>query len=197
MSKKAILLSGGMDSIALAYWKKPSLAFTIDYGQLPASKEIISSKEVTNILGIEHHIISVNCAELGSGDLVGKGAAAISPSTEWWPFRNQLLITFALMKAITLEVNEIMVGSVKTDEFHSDGTKFFYDIMNQLSNFQEGKISVTCPAIEMTTSELISVSNIPKNILLWAHSCHKSAIPCGNCRGCFKYANVVSELNLF
>ena len=27
----ALLLSGGMDSIALAYWRKPSIAITIDY----------------------------------------------------------------------------------------------------------------------------------------------------------------------
>ncbi len=35
MSKTAILLSGGMDSIALAYWKRPELAITINYGQKP------------------------------------------------------------------------------------------------------------------------------------------------------------------
>jgi len=33
---KAILLSGGLDSIALAYWLRPQIAVTIDYGQRPA-----------------------------------------------------------------------------------------------------------------------------------------------------------------
>ena len=36
----AILLSGGMDSIALAYWKKPAHSITIDYGQKAANAEM-------------------------------------------------------------------------------------------------------------------------------------------------------------
>lgn len=44
MSKTAILLSGGMDSIALAYWKRPEIAITIDYGQKPAAAEVVASK---------------------------------------------------------------------------------------------------------------------------------------------------------
>ena len=35
----ALLLSGGMDSIALAYWKRPDIALTIDYGQAAADAE--------------------------------------------------------------------------------------------------------------------------------------------------------------
>ena len=31
-NKKAILLSGGMDSIALAYWLRPEVASRLDYG---------------------------------------------------------------------------------------------------------------------------------------------------------------------
>ena len=37
-----MLLSGGMDSIAVAYWRRPSLAITIDYGQVPAAGELRS-----------------------------------------------------------------------------------------------------------------------------------------------------------
>ena len=33
---RALLLSGGMDSIALAFWKRPEIAITIDYGQRAA-----------------------------------------------------------------------------------------------------------------------------------------------------------------
>jgi 7-cyano-7-deazaguanine synthase len=191
---KAILLSGGMDSISLAYWKKPSIAITIDYGHAPAQTEIRSSKIVAETLGIEHHVIRVDCKELGSGDLINEIPLGISPSTEWWPYRNQLLVTLASMKAIKLNISEIMVASVKTDGFHRDGTEKFYEKMNALLEYQEGSIKVTAPCIQMTTVELIRLSGIPKEVLLWAHSCHKSNIACGNCRGCDKYYQVLNEL---
>lgn len=191
---KAILLSGGMDSISLAYWKKPSIAITIDYGQSPAETEIRSSRIVADTLGIEHHVIKVDCRELGSGDLINKKPLAISPSTEWWPYRNQLLVTLALMRCIKLDVDEIMVASVKSDGFHKDGTNPFYEYVNNLSEYQEGNIKISAPCIQYTTSELIQLSGVPKSLLMWSHSCHKSNIACYNCRGCYKYAEVIQQL---
>ena len=191
---KAILLSGGMDSISLAYWKKPSIAITIDYGQSPAQTEIRSSKVVAEFLGIQHYIINVDCSHLGSGDLINEKALQISPSTEWWPYRNQLLVTLASMKAISLDVDELMVASVKTDGFHRDGTKDFYKKLNELVEYQEGSLHVTAPCISLTTVELVKIANVPKDLLLWAHSCHKSNIACGKCRGCNKYSQVLNEL---
>ena len=36
--KTALLLSGGMHSVAIAWWRRPNIAITIDYGQLPAEQ---------------------------------------------------------------------------------------------------------------------------------------------------------------
>lgn len=192
--KTGILLSGGIDSISLAYWKKPDVAFTIDYGQSPAEAEIKASKIVAELLNIEHHIIQVDYRNLGSGDLINEEAIGISPSSEWWPFRNQMLITLAAMKAVSLDVTEIMLASVKSDGFHKDGTAGFFARMNDLMCFQEGAIEISCPAIELSAEELVVKSKIPKEVLLWAFSCHKSTIACGNCRGCNKYYATISNL---
>lgn len=191
----AILLSGGIDSIALAYWKRPKVAFTLDYGQTPAETEIKVSKVVTKELGIEHYVIKVDCSSLGSGDLMNQKAIEGSPSTEWWPFRNQMLITLASMKGISLGVTELMTASVKSDGFHKDGTSSFYEFIDNLMAFQEGNIRVSAPAINLTSSELVLASGVPDSLLHWAHSCHKSNIACGNCRGCNKYRQVMHELN--
>lgn len=192
--KTAILLSGGMDSIALTYWKRPDIAFTIDYGQVPAETEIRTSEIITKLLNIEHHIIRVNCKSLGSGDLINEKSLNNSPSSEWWPFRNQLLITLAGMKAISLGVTRLMLASVKSDDFHMDGLPEFYEKMNNVMLFQEGEIEVSSPSVHLSTLELIEESKIPKEILLWAFSCHKSIIACGNCRGCNKYYNTLHKL---
>lgn len=183
-----------MDSIALAYWKRPPIAITVDYGQLPALTEIRTSKIISDALNIEHYVIKVDCRELGCGDLLNQQSPDYSPSTEWWPYRNQLLVTLALMKGIQLKVNEIMVASVKSDGFHRDGTDKFYQLINNLSTYQEANIAVTAPCIDLTTSELITKANVPRDLLFWAHSCHKSNIACGNCRGCNKYSQVMNEV---
>lgn len=192
---KAILLSGGIDSIALAYLHRPAIALTINYGQTPADTEIRVSRKIAEQLQIEHHVLSVDCSALGSGDLINREAIASSPSSEWWPFRNQLLVTLAAMKALSLGITELMTASVKSDGFHKDGTQEFYLLFDQLMSYQEGNLRVTAPAITLTSAELVQQSGVPKELLNWAHSCHKSNIPCGECRGCNKYREVMYQIS--
>lgn len=191
-----ILLSGGMDSIALAYWKKPKYAFTIDYGQKAAKSEIKAASEVTKLLNIKHHIISIDCSSLGSGDMSCAKQLDIAPISEWWPYRNQLLVTLACMKGVVLKIDELLVGSVLTDGSHADGTVGFYDSISNLIGLQEGSISISVPAIKMSTVELIEKSKIPLSILLWAHSCHTSNQPCMHCNGCKKYLYTLQQLDI-
>lgn len=195
-NKTGILLSGGMDSIALAFWKKPQYAFTIDYGQKPAKSEIQAASQVCKLLNIEHHVISIDCSSLGSGDLNGQPPLSVAPIKEWWPYRNQLLITLASMKAISLGINKILVGSVLTDDCHVDGTKKFYELISNLVSYQEGNIEINTPANSMSTFDLIKKSRVPYSILLWAHSCHTSNEPCMNCNGCRKYLKTIQTLGL-
>ena len=88
-----------MDSIALAWWKRPEVAITIDYGQLPARAEVAAATAVARRLGMEHHVVSIDCRSLGSGDMAGRSASDHAPASDWWPYRNQMLATFAAMKA--------------------------------------------------------------------------------------------------
>lgn len=185
-----------MDSIALAYWLRPNIAITIDYGQKAAEAEIKAATSVAKALNIEHHIIHIDCSSLGSGSLSDNAPLPQAPSSEWWPYRNQLLVTIAAMEAIKQEVEEIMLGTVKTDGIHKDGTVEFYKQLNTLLSYQEGNIKITVPAINMSTEELVKVSNIPIKQLLWAHSCNTSNTPCGRCRGCMKYREVKASLRI-
>lgn len=189
-----ILLSGGIDSTAIAYWKRPGYAFTIDYGQVSAAGEIRSSRKIASILGLHHEIITVNCRALGSGDLAGGEPAKDAPASEWWPYRNQMLITLAAMRAFSLGIKSLLVGSVKGDGFHQDGKPEFYQKISELLVMQEGSMEVQVPAISLTSTELVNISGLPFNLLSWTHSCHKSDMACGQCRGCNKHREVRSEL---
>ena len=192
--KTAILLSGGMDSIALAYWKRPTIAVTVDYGQLPAEGEIQAAKAVAEALDMQHEIIQVDCRALGVGELIGGQQLAGSPTPEWWPYRNQFLLTLAAMKVIRYGVQELMIGTVASDNVHRDGHPAFVQLMDQVTAFQEGDLRISAPALDLTAAELVRTSGIPRSILCFAHSCHTAPVPCGECRGCLKYRATMQEL---
>lgn len=194
--KQAVLLSGGIDSICLTYGIKPDIAYTIDYGQRVAGREIYVSKYICQKLGIEHKIIHINCSSLGTGSLAGTENINIAPSEEWWPYRNQLLITFASMQAIKDKVSSLFLASVKSDNFHKDGTSIFYQLIHNLVSYQEGSINIYCPTLEYYSHELVTKYNVPIDLLTIAHSCHISNLACGKCSGCLKQLKVRYEIGI-
>jgi len=185
-----------MDSIALAFWRRPDAAITVDYGQVPAEAERRAAGAACAAIGIEHHIVQVDCRAVGSGDLAGTTALPIAPVPEWWPFRNQLLVTLAAASALTSRVDALLLGTVRSDGVHADGTPEFVRRASALLEIQEGALRLEAPAIEMTSAELIRTSGVPTEILAWAHSCHASNLACGRCRGCAKHFAVSREIGL-
>lgn len=192
--KTALLLSGGMDSIAIAYWKRPEIAITVDYGQRPAAAEIRAAKAVAEVLGIEHHVVHADLSALGSGDMAETASLAMAPASEWWPFRNQMLVTLAAMKVVGLGVRRLLIGTLKTDGHHADSRPAFIRGLDTLLRLQEGEIGLEAPAIELTAVELIRESGVTMDVLSWAHSCHVGEYACGLCRGCRKHYETLRDL---
>jgi len=185
--RRALLLSGGMDSTSIAYWRKPDLAITIDYGHKAAAGEIRAATAVCTALAIEHKIIRCDLSALGSGELAGTAADPHAPASEWWPYRNQMLVTIAAMECIKHKINVLEIGALRTDGFHVDGRQEFVDALSALLSMQEGGLRLEAPAAAYSAEELVQVSGIPMNVLAWSHSCHKSDYACGYCRGCEKH----------
>jgi 7-cyano-7-deazaguanine synthase len=192
--RTAILLSGGMDSIAITYWKKPKVAITIDYGHRAAPGEVRAARAVAESLAIEHYVITTDLSALGSGDLSQRGALAIAPVREWWPFRNQMLVTLAATLSVGISVEKILIGCLSTDGTHADGRREFVERLDGLLRMQEGGLRLEAPAVEMTAVELIRTSKVPFDVLAWAHSCHTHEYACGTCRGCRKHYETMAEL---
>lgn len=183
-----------MDSTALTWLTRPELAITFDYGQLAARGEVQAAMAVCESLGIRHRSITINCRELGSGNMAGTIPASVAPVPEWWPFRNQLLITMAAAVALSEGMRGLIIGSVANDASHADGRKTFFEAMNRVLAVQEGTLVLLAPAIEETTVELCQKSAVPYEILAWAHSCHISDFACGFCRGCVKHRETMNAL---
>jgi 7-cyano-7-deazaguanine synthase len=194
--KRAILLSGGIDSAALAYWKRPEFAITVDYGQAPALAEIEASSIIAAELDLQHEVLRIDLRNLGSGTLAGRPRLAISPSPEWWPFRNQVLITLGAMAAIREGCHELLIGTVASDGLHADGSASFVALMDSLVSAQEGGLRIKAPAIQLESKDLVKISQIPARLIAWCHSCHRADLACGVCRGCQKSRETRNAMGL-
>ena len=155
---------------------------------------VLAAGAVCKVLEIPLRVLHVDCRELGSGDMAGGTPSPLAPVPEWWPFRNQLLITFAGAAAISDRIELLLVGSVRTDSSHADGRAEFFEQISRLLALQEGSIKVEAPAINLSSIELVRLARIPFALLAWSHSCHVSPLACGRCRGCTKHALTMLEL---
>lgn len=194
--RPALLLSGGLESTALAYWKRPEIAYTFDYGQAPAEAEIEASKRVCDDIRCEHHVVKVNLAALGAGPLAGRASSKLSKHEEWWPFRNQLLLTLGGMCALRDGVTDLLIGTVRNDSRHADGKPVFVRTIRSLMLRQEGRLRLHAPALRLSSLSLIKKSRVPSVALLHTFSCHRGGAACGHCPGCVKRLATLKELGL-
>lgn len=189
-----LLLSGGLDSTTLAAIHRPARALYIDYGQRPAAAEARAATKVAQLLGIPLTTLKLDLRPIGGGLLHGEAPLPHAPSPEWWPYRNQLLVTAAAAVALRARLDHVLIGTVAGDgDRHADGTAAFYTALDQLLRLQEGGIGVVAPAVKQTTEELIKASRLGSEVLGWTVSCHRSDLPCGSCPGCWKRARVLRE----
>lgn len=188
---KVLLFTGGLDSTALAYSIRPDLSITIDYGQLPAPGEIRAAAAIARELSLRHEVIRVDAREIGSGLLNGEKEASPDMPPEWWPYRNQLLITLAAARIAKEGGGTILIGTVSSDRVHCDGQPDFVKTIDELLNLQRPYSRLEAPAIDMTAVDLIRSTGVPQELLGWTFSCHASDVACGRCRGCHKHAETL------
>lgn len=202
--RQVLLLSGGIDSAALAAWLRPTHTLFIDYGQLPAAAEGAAARAIAGQLDLPHSRVGVDLSVIGAGLLSSNDAVAHSPSPEWWPFRNQLLVSIAAAwtirhRGLVAEAEhpvEIVVGSVGPDGLrHRDGSAPFYSALDALLRSQEGDLAVAAPGLQFETPELVRISGVDDATLGWTHSCHRANLPCLECPGCHKRADVLGTLD--
>ncbi|MHC1699847.1 MAG: 7-cyano-7-deazaguanine synthase [Humidesulfovibrio sp.] len=194
MMSELLLLSGGIDSICLAAWCRPACCLTIDYGQLSAGAEFTASEQVCKALGLKHTTLKIPIERLGCGTMIGDAPISASPHAEFWPFRNQFLITLGAMYALRFGHTKVLIGTVLSDRRHADGHPSFVKGIADVVRAQEGAIEVEAPALQHGTVELIELSGVTSDVLGWAHSCHSGGIACGQCPGCRKHSEVMAEI---
>ena len=176
---RVLLLSGGLESSALAYSEKPDLCITINYGQPPAAGEIRSARAICSELDLEHQAISVPAYSKFMETRPVEG------SSLFWPLRNQLLVTLAGIQVASFGRSELILGLV-ADDIYGDCRAEFISGLNGVLDAQQAELSVVAPAIGLSTLQLLIKSGVPKELLSLTLSCHVADYACGRCAGCLK-----------
>src|SRR5689334_2924872 len=102
--KEGILFSGGVDSTIILAWKRPDVAFFVDYGQVCAKGEYRAALAISKKFNIKLCKITVSLKGLGTGCLFNSDSLETAPDKEWLPFRNQFLITICGIKCFEYDV---------------------------------------------------------------------------------------------
>jgi 7-cyano-7-deazaguanine synthase len=183
-------MSGGLDSSALAWWLRPEVCITVDYGQKAAQGERAAASALCAEMRLTHRLIEVDLSALGSGAMAGRPTAPGGAAAEFWPYRNQMLITLAGMLLQPTGVTEVLVGAVATDR-HADGRAAFFRAIDRTMRMQEGGIRVQAPARRWSSVTLLKRTAFPEDLLGLTFSCHVHEYACGQCAGCEKHREVV------
>ncbi len=190
-----LLLSGGIDSTVIAAIDRPEAALFVDYGQNPARAELESARMVALHLALDLYEISVDLSTIGAGLLVGQPKSVGAPTPEWFPFRNQFLITIAAAVAVRHGYRTVVLGLVAGDgDRHADGTRGFVDAIDKLISAQEGNARVIAPFIESDIVQLAARSALPEHVLRRTHSCHVGNLACGQCPGFHRRIAILAAL---
>lgn len=177
---------------------RPEHCVHVDYGQIPAEAELRAAAQVAVDLGLPFTSLAVPAGQVGAGLMSAEAADGlpVDVSPEWWPFRNQLLITLAAAWAVQRGFEVVIIGTVASDGArHADGTRDFLTRIDDLLAVQEGHLRVEAPAAGMSSAELITTSGVTDAVLGWTHSCHRANFPCGACPGCVKRQEVLQQLD--
>lgn len=205
--KAVIILSGGPDSVTVAYWAKEQgydvSAITFNYGQ-KAQVEISRAKMIADELGIEHRVVDLsNLSQIYQGvtSLVDKDLDVSSEFTDpiIVPFRNGVFMAVTVAFADGIGANHVFYGAHSSDEpFFPDCRKEFYEAFQKAARLgTEKDIVIKSPYSDVKKSGLLLEAVRLGVPLEKTWSCYLNGpVHCGKCESCNNRKRAFSEANL-
>jgi 7-cyano-7-deazaguanine synthase len=205
--KVVVILSGGPDSVTLAYKAKSEghkvYAITFNYGQI-AQKEIECAKTIAEKFGIEQKIVDLSSLNNVFGSTTALIDENIPMPTKFEPsvivpFRNAIFLSVAVAYADAVGASKVLYGAHGSDApFYPDCRKEFFEAFQTAAQKgTESEIEIDAPFHSLKKSEIIKLGanlGVPYEIT-W--SCYlNNERQCGACESCrnrkkaFKEASV-------
>lgn len=220
--KKAIsVLSGGLDSTVATSALKEEYeihALTFDYGQRSANREIESSKQICQKLGIKHTVMDLSwlgklgksaltvhekeVPQLESDKLDDKEICDETARKVWVPGRNVVFTAIATAFAEAEDAEIIIVGwDLEEAVTFPDNSREFLEAFNKTLEIGtlEG-VQIEAPVIDLNKNEIVEMGEKVDAPMEMSYSCYMGEEQhCGFCESCmrrkraFEMAGVVDK----
>ena len=185
MKKTLLLLSGGMDSVALFYWLKSDNAemecLYFDYGQNHCQRERGFAEKHCLDAGVRFHVKTLPSLE---------GSLLTADSVGTWvvPSRNSIFLSHAANFAESHGFAYIAYACNSDDsDGFPDCRPEWVGAFNQQLAFAEMKCRVVTPFIQHTKLGIVWESRRIQAPIERSWSCYRHGIePCGECPACEK-----------
>jgi 7-cyano-7-deazaguanine synthase len=205
--KSVVVLSGGPDSVTVAYWAKDQgydvSGITFKYGQI-ATSEIHYAKKAANNLQIPHLIIDLAALQnifRGVTSLVDDTIAMTATFSQpiIVPFRNGIFLSVAVAYAVSIHATQIFYGAQRSDaSFYPDCRPEFYQSFEKAAQLgTDSPIMIDAPFSDIPKSEIIKLGTqlgVPYDHT-W--SCYLNQdVHCGQCESCRNRQNAFRDANI-
>jgi len=205
--KCVVVLSGGPDSAAVAYWAKKQgydlSAITFKYGQI-ATKETESAQKIAAKLGASIKVIDLSTLKEVFGKVTSLCNADIPMTSSFSqpiivPFRNAIFLSVAVSYAASIGANKIFYGAQGSDEpFYPDCKREFYKAFEKTACLGTGtEMSIEAPFSGRSKSETLRIGTelgVPFE-LTW--SCYFNRLKhCGKCESCVNRKRAIKEAGM-
>lgn len=203
MTRSAILLSGGLDSLVSLGLKKEELnielALTFDYGQKSAAKEIYASSKICKYYKINHRVIKldflkditktalVSNSDIPTGEKLTDSEN--SAKSVWVPNRNGLFLNIAAAYADAQDYDNIIIGANKEEgqTFPDNTLDFVNAVNNELQYSTLKKPKIVAPLINCNKNDIVKLALEHKIPLELVMSCYQDTQGhCGICESCIR-----------
>jgi len=207
----AVLLSGGMDSVAALWWARAHYsrvaAILIDYGQANRDQELTAAYQAAEAAGAHYNLRFCIADSLprGQGILAGvrdhdEKAHGLSPA--FVPGRNLVMLTIAAAHACTLFPNgniDLVIGACKEDAagFPDCRESVLAKLAEALRAGNARQLGIVAPWVHRTKAEILGL--LHKDALesvsrSW--SCYRGDGPCLKCSACVLRARAFEAAGL-
>ncbi|MGG6351658.1 7-cyano-7-deazaguanine synthase [Pseudomonas putida] len=192
--KHILMLSGGIDSAALAHLCSASSvnvvgALFFDYGHESANRELRASRRISIATNIPFEAVQIpGLKYLYHGLLPGDYHPMMAEcrTNDYFVFQS-IAASYALLRG----VNSILVGAIKEDtKLHPGLKEFLEEFGRSLGKLHGNDFRFITPFIDIPKAEVIRLGMKLGLDFDNTYGCHTgTAIHCGICDGCKKTSN--------
>ena len=209
MKNSVIIVSGGMDSIALLYDHKDEIALGIsfDYGSNHNAREIPFAKMHCERLGIKHITINLDFMHQYFKSSLLDGAEAIpeghyaddNMKSTVVPFRNGIMLSIAIGIAESNNLDQVFIANHGGDHtIYPDCRPEFINAIDAAATAGTyNNVKVVAPYTKITKSDIARIGKKLGIDYTETWSCYKGGeVHCGKCGTCVERKEALAEAGI-